>query len=59
MTIDEAIRCNGDILCYHREVLTKAQIDAIKLGIEVLKQLRDWRKGGVLGLDEPLLGETE
>lgn len=59
MTIDEAIK---ELTRYINEPYSKLHpyfSEATKLGVEAMKQLEDWRRGGVLGLDEPLLGETK
>jgi len=59
MTIDEAIRILTILESRSINNSTMFKKDALKLGIEALEQLRDWRKGGVIGLDEPLPNETE
>ena len=51
MKIDKAIEILGDSIADNTLLITLEHDTAIKLGIEALKQLKDWRKGGVLGLD--------
>lgn len=59
MTIDEAIEILDAWFSLDTLLpLDKAE-EALKLGTEALKQLKYWRKAGVLGLDEPLSGETK
>ncbi|GAI81386.1 unnamed protein product [marine sediment metagenome] len=59
MTIDEAIKLLQKEARHYLYLPDHKKMEATRLGIEALKQLGDWRKGGVLGLDEPLPGETK
>lgn len=59
MTIDEAIKQNQATLCVPNSEFMKPKFQAIALGNEALKHIRDARLADLIPLPIPLPGETE
>ena len=59
MKIDKAIEINESLLDGTYDHRDEDMEDALKLGIEALKAIRDVRPTGYGAIDEPLPGETE
>ena len=59
MTIDKAIEILQDVLDIVPRTITPDEVDALKLGIEALKRIRNARNTGYFLPAAPLPGETE
>ena len=59
ITIDEAIKVLTPITILLQDTGSTAECDALKLGIEALKRLRDHRNGFPIPASMLLIGETE
>ena len=59
MTIEDAIKILGEIFELGHEDWRNPDYDAIKLGIEALKFIKEWRIPPAGGATILLLGETD